>query len=129
MFVASSQRHFPEHKIRGVRQFKASLVGNVGCRLFTSDFSNVWKDKESIRLQRLCLTCNLNSVGVSCLHEGQFGYYVLAMPMEGEFVVIGGREKFGEPKKIAQTRFELGDEVDGRRRVNAQVTRQGVTFL
>ena len=75
------------------------------------------------------VTVGAATVGVSCSHEGQFGYYVLAMPMEGEFVVIGGREKFGEPKKIAQTRFELGDEVDGRRRVNAQVTRQGVTFL
>jgi acetoacetate decarboxylase len=75
------------------------------------------------------VTIGAATVGVSCLHEGQPGYYVLAMPMEGEFVVIGGREKFGEPKKIAETRFELGDEVDGRRRVNAQVTRQGVTFL
>jgi acetoacetate decarboxylase len=63
-------------------------------------------------------------VGVACSYEGRAGYYVLAMPMEGEFVVIGGREKFGEPKKIAQTRFSLdGDHV------NAQVTRHGVTFL
>jgi acetoacetate decarboxylase len=64
------------------------------------------------------------TVGVACSHEGRAGYYVLAMPMEGEFVVIGGREKFGEPKKLAETRFSLeGDHV------NAQVTRHGVTFL
>src|SRR5690606_30940045 len=50
------------------------------------------------------------------------------MPMEGEFVVIAGREKFGEPKKIAETRFSL-DEEGGVTRVNAQVRRHGVTFL
>ena len=38
------------------------------------------------------------TVGIACSHDGRDGYYVLAMPMEGEFVVIGGREKFGEPK-------------------------------
>jgi acetoacetate decarboxylase len=69
------------------------------------------------------------TVGVACRYEGEPGYYVLAMPMEGEFVVIGGREKFGEPKKIAETRFTITEESDGRRRVNAQVSRRGVTFL
>lgn len=64
------------------------------------------------------------TVGVACVHEGQAGYYVLAMPMEGEFVVITGREKFGEPKKIATTRFSLDEQ-----RVNAQVSRHGITFL
>jgi len=64
------------------------------------------------------------TVGVACSYEGRAGYYVLAMPMEGEFVVIGGREKYGEPKKIAETTFSLGEE-----RVNAKVTRHGVTFL
>lgn len=64
------------------------------------------------------------TVGVACSHEGRAGYYVLAMPMEGEFVVIGGREKFGEPKKIAETAFSIDDD-----RLNAKVTRHGVTFL
>jgi len=64
------------------------------------------------------------TVGVACSYDGRPGYYVLAMPMEGEFVVIGGREKYGEPKKLAQTAFSLdGDHV------NAKVTRHGVTFL
>ena len=31
------------------------------------------------------------TVGVACTYEGRPGFYVLAMPMEGEFVVIGGR--------------------------------------
>ena len=64
------------------------------------------------------------TVGVACSYEGRPGYYVLAMPMEGEFVVIGGRERYGEPKKIAETSFCVdGDHV------NAKVTRHGVTFL
>lgn len=70
------------------------------------------------------LTIGAVTVGVACSYEGRPGYYVLAMPMEGEFVVIGGREKYGEPKKIAETEFSLvGDEV------RAKVTRHGVTFL
>lgn len=64
------------------------------------------------------------TVGVACSYQGQPGYYVLAMPMEGEFVVIGGREKYGEPKKIAETDFSIEDD-----HVNAKVTRHGVTFL
>ena len=64
------------------------------------------------------------TVGVACSYEGRSGYYVLAMPMEGEFVVIGGREKYGEPKKIAETAFSRDGD-----RVNAKVTRHGVTFL
>jgi acetoacetate decarboxylase len=64
------------------------------------------------------------TVGVACSYEGRPGYYVLAMPMEGEFVVIGGRERYGEPKKIAEMAFSIeGDQV------NAKVTRHGVTFL
>lgn len=64
------------------------------------------------------------TVGVGCSYDGRPGYYVLAMPMEGEFVVIGGREKYGEPKKIAKTDFSIDGD-----RVNAKVTRHGVTFL
>jgi acetoacetate decarboxylase len=64
------------------------------------------------------------TVGVACSYEGRPGYYVLAMPMEGEFVVIGGREKYGEPKKIAETEFSMDGD-----RVNTKVTRHGVTFL
>jgi acetoacetate decarboxylase len=64
------------------------------------------------------------TVGVACSYESRPGYYVLAMPMEGEFVVIGGREKYGEPKKLAEMTFSIdGDHV------NAKVTRHGVTFL
>ena len=64
------------------------------------------------------------TVGVACTYEDRRGYYVIAMPMEGEFVVIGGREKYGEPKKIAATEFSLYGN-----HINAKVTRHGVTFL
>jgi len=64
------------------------------------------------------------TVGVACTYDDRRGYYVIAMPMEGEFVVIGGREKYGEPKKIAATEFSLVGN-----HVNAKVTRHGVTFL
>jgi len=83
-------------------------------------FANIAMHVAADRVVRL----GAATVGVACSYEGRSGYYVLAMPMEGEFVVIGGREKYGEPKKIAETRFthEGG-------RVNGQVARHGVTFL
>lgn len=64
------------------------------------------------------------TVGVACSYEDWQGYYVLAMPMEGEMICMGGRERFGEPKKIAQTAFTLDQT-----RVNAKVRRHGVDFL
>jgi len=64
------------------------------------------------------------TVGIACSYEDTRGYYVLAMPMEGEFVVIGGREIYGEPKKIATTSFSMDDD-----RVRASVTRHDITFL
>lgn len=64
------------------------------------------------------------TVGIACTYEGRPGHYVLTMPMEGEFVVIGGREKYGEPKKLAETRFRVEGD-----RVNAQVIRHGICFL
>ena len=65
------------------------------------------------------------TVGVKCSFEGTEGYYVLAMPMQGEFVVIGGRERFGEPKKIAEV---ASMEIDGNR-VTTVIARHGIAFL
>ncbi|MFP3969030.1 acetoacetate decarboxylase family protein [Actinomadura fulvescens] len=64
------------------------------------------------------------SVAVRAVHNGQEGDYPLVMPMTTERALIGGREVFGEPKK-------LGDVVvrrDGDR-VSAGLTRHGVTFV
>lgn len=57
-------------------------------------------------------------------HRGVEGEYTLCLPMSTEQAVIGGREIFGEPKKIADIAVSRdGDEVVG------SVTRMGVTYL
>jgi len=61
---------------------------------------------------------------VACRHEGVEGSYPLVMPMTTEQAVIGGRETFGEPKKLA----EMGLTRDGDR-VRGYAARMGVTFL
>lgn len=61
---------------------------------------------------------------VQAVHEGQVGNYPLVMPMSTEQSVVGGRETFGEPKKLAEVTLEReGDRVVGR------VTRLGTTFI
>ena len=63
------------------------------------------------------------SFSVQCVHDEETGYYCLVMPMSTEQSVIGGRETFGEPKKIGEVVVELdGDSVRG------AMTRMGVTF-
>ncbi len=68
---------------------------------------------------------NAVTVAVKCRHEETDGFYVIAMPMEGEFVVITGREVFGEPKKIATS---VGMEISDTS-INAHVGRHGIDFL
>jgi acetoacetate decarboxylase len=64
------------------------------------------------------------TVAVQARHDGTIGNYPLVMPMTTEQSVIGGRETFGEPKKLAQVTLEQqGDAVTGR------ITRMGVTFV
>jgi acetoacetate decarboxylase len=68
-------------------------------------------------------TFGAGSFSVQCSHEGTVGYYCLLMPMSTEQSVIGGRETFGEPKKIGQVTVDVdGDSVRG------TMTRMGVTF-
>lgn len=53
--------------------------------------------------------------GVRARHGDVEGEYPLFMPMTTEQSTIGGRETFGEPKKIGQVTLELdGDRVEGR---------------
>jgi acetoacetate decarboxylase len=62
--------------------------------------------------------------GVRTTYDGIEGLYMVTMPMTTESAVVGGRETFGEPKKLAQVDFErTGDAV------TASVTRQGVTYI
>jgi acetoacetate decarboxylase len=68
-------------------------------------------------------TFGAGSFSVQCTHEDTVGYYCLVMPMSTEQSVIGGRETFGEPKKIGQVTVEVdGDAIRG------SMTRMGVTF-
>jgi acetoacetate decarboxylase len=61
---------------------------------------------------------------VQARHGDVVGNYPLVMPMTTEQSVIGGRETFGEPKKLADVRLEQdGDRVTG------TVRRLGVTFV
>jgi acetoacetate decarboxylase len=62
--------------------------------------------------------------GVRAVHDGTPGIWLLTMPMTAEAAVVGGRETYGEPKKIAAIEVR---EQDGR--VAARVTRMGVTYL
>ena len=61
---------------------------------------------------------------VQAMHRDMLGYYPLVMPMTTEQAVIGGRETFGEPKKLANvTLHRDGDAVSG------SFSRLGVTFV
>jgi acetoacetate decarboxylase len=69
-------------------------------------------------------TFGAGSFSVAAHHEGTDGYYALLMPMTTEQSVIGGRETFGEPKKIGQVALErLGDQVRG------TIARMGATLV
>ncbi|HEX3898070.1 MAG TPA: acetoacetate decarboxylase family protein [Mycobacteriales bacterium] len=60
---------------------------------------------------------------VHARHEGVDGDYALVMPMTTEQAVVGGRETFGEPKKLAEIGLDRsGDDVRG------HFTRMGTTF-
>lgn len=61
---------------------------------------------------------------VEATYEGEPGEYPLLIPIDLEPAVAISRERFGEPKKLAQIELARdGDHVEGR------ITRQGVTFV
>jgi acetoacetate decarboxylase len=64
------------------------------------------------------------SFSVAARHEGTEGWYALLMPMTTEQSVIGGRETFGEPKKLGQVTLER----DGAH-VNGKIARLGTTIV
>ncbi len=51
--------------------------------------------------------------GVRARHGQVDGEYALFMPMSTEQATIGGRETFGEPKKIAQLSLDVDVDGDG----------------
>ena len=63
-------------------------------------------------------------VAVACSYRGEEGWYCLHLPMSTEAAVVGGRERYGENKKIADIKFQRDDT-----HVTASVTRYGITYL
>ncbi len=62
--------------------------------------------------------------GVAASYKGVEGLYMVTMPMTTEGAVVGGRETYGEPKKLAEIEFRKDGD-----RVSATVTRHGITYL
>lgn len=61
---------------------------------------------------------------VQARHEDTIGNYPLVMPMTTEQAVIGGRETYGEPKKLADVTLSIEGDA-----VHAWFARLGVRFV
>ncbi|MFI6643507.1 acetoacetate decarboxylase family protein [Streptomyces sp. NPDC050504] len=64
------------------------------------------------------------SVAVAAVHDGVPGWYPLVMPMTHERALVGGREVFGEPKKLGEVTVERDGLV-----VRAALARHGIAFV
>ncbi|MEU8590648.1 acetoacetate decarboxylase family protein [Streptomyces sp. NPDC048664] len=64
------------------------------------------------------------SFAVAAAHGGVEGWYPLVMPMTQERALIGGREVFGEPKKLGEVTVERDGLV-----VRAAMARHGIAFV
>ncbi|MFD9862770.1 acetoacetate decarboxylase family protein [Streptomyces alboflavus] len=64
------------------------------------------------------------SVAVAAEHGGVAGWYPLVMPMSHERALTGGREVFGEPKKLGDVTVERDGLV-----VRAAMARHGIAFV
>lgn len=64
------------------------------------------------------------TISVKCRHDGVDGTYDLLMVMTVEGAVLGGRETFGEPKKVGDASI-----VHDNGQVNAILTRQGIDIV
>jgi acetoacetate decarboxylase len=71
------------------------------------------------------VTYNEGALMVSAAFKGEPGWYCLSMPVDNDMAMIGGRERYGFPKKIADD-ITL-DATDGR--VVGRVVRRGEEIL
>ena len=62
--------------------------------------------------------------GARASYDGEEGTYLILMPMTTEAAVIGGRERYGEPKKIAEIDFQRDGDA-----ASCTVTRKGIPYL
>lgn len=72
------------------------------------------------------LTIEIGSAifGARARHGDDEGIWLVTMPMTSEQAVLGGRDTYGEPKKIAQIAFARDGDA-----VSASVTRMGIPYL
>jgi acetoacetate decarboxylase len=61
---------------------------------------------------------------VRATHDGTEGAYCVFMPQPSEPIVVGGRETFGEPKKIADISLQRDGD-----RVRAEISRYGLSLF
>jgi len=54
---------------------------------------------------------NEGALFLNCEYKGERGFYCLSMPVDDDMALIGGREQFGYPKKMAE-RITLENEGD-----------------
>ncbi|MGW8380545.1 acetoacetate decarboxylase family protein [Streptomyces sp. ODS28] len=66
------------------------------------------------------------SFAVAARHGDVAGWYPLVMPMTHERALTGGREVFGEPKKLGEVEVERDADTGA---VRARMGRQGVDFV
>ncbi|WP_419993840.1 acetoacetate decarboxylase family protein [Streptomyces boninensis] len=64
------------------------------------------------------------SFAVAAQHGDRAGWYPLVMPMTHERALIGGREVFGEPKKLGEVVVERDGDT-----VAARLERHGIAFV
>ncbi|MHC3468429.1 acetoacetate decarboxylase family protein [Streptomyces sp. 7R007] len=64
------------------------------------------------------------SFAVAARHDDVDGWYPLVMPMTHERALVGGREVFGEPKKLGEVTVERDGPV-----VRASMARHGIAFV
>ncbi|MGW3287811.1 acetoacetate decarboxylase family protein [Streptomyces sp. NPDC001002] len=64
------------------------------------------------------------SFAVAAAHDGVEGWYPLVMPMTHERALTGGREVFGEPKKLGEVVVDREGLV-----VHASLARHGIAFV
>ncbi|MCQ4083383.1 acetoacetate decarboxylase family protein [Streptomyces sp. RB6PN25] len=69
-------------------------------------------------------TLGAGSVAVAARHGAVDGWYPLVMPMTTERALTGGREVFGEPKKLGEVTVERDGDV-----VTARLARHGIAFV
>ncbi|QMU76203.1 acetoacetate decarboxylase family protein [Streptacidiphilus sp. PB12-B1b] len=68
------------------------------------------------------------SFAVGAQHGPHAGWYPLVMPMTTERALTGGREVFGEPKKLGEVAVERTADPAGDR-ITARLARHGIAFV